>query len=234
MGEERFEMGDAHHGTDDSPEGDGHEEVHGHPSEPHEMPWFPMNLPLVVLAIGALLAGVIFYESMEGWIAGSTANPVGAEIVVKHAGEAAAHAEGHDDPHHAKWLGGDVHTMMALVSGALAIAGIGLAAFFFWLKRDVTETVASMFGVLRTAMRRKWWVDELYDAAIVRPLGFLSDMLRAIDELAVSGLLLLVGHLPGFIGLGVRPAQNGKLQSYGLAMVLGLGVLAVVVMVLAR
>jgi NADH-quinone oxidoreductase subunit L len=64
MGPEHFEMGDEHHGDghgDDHAHGhDDHGHSGGHAHEPHEMPWWPMNAPLAVLAVGAVLAGLIF------------------------------------------------------------------------------------------------------------------------------------------------------------------------------
>jgi NADH:ubiquinone oxidoreductase subunit 5 (subunit L)/multisubunit Na+/H+ antiporter MnhA subunit len=68
MGPEFYEMGEEHHGDEDE---HGHEEhdEHGH-HEPHEMPWWPMNAPLAVLAVGAVFAGWfgIFGGESHGWI----------------------------------------------------------------------------------------------------------------------------------------------------------------------
>ncbi len=63
LGPLHFEMGDDHHG-----DGDDH-----HPHEPHEMPWWPMNAPLAVLAVGSIAAGFACGHWIEHMIAGSSA-----------------------------------------------------------------------------------------------------------------------------------------------------------------
>ena len=95
MGDEHYEMGLEHHvadavaeshdgaehaehlagGDEAKTDGHGHDDDHAH--EPHEMPWV-MNGPLVVLAVGALLAGLVlhFTHGIEHVVEHSTAAPV--------------------------------------------------------------------------------------------------------------------------------------------------------------
>ena len=55
------------------------------------------------------------------------------------------------------------------------------------------------------------------------PAGWLAKLSAFFDTL-VDGLLDLVGEVPGFFGRLLRPIQNGLVQFYALAMVLGLTV----------
>src|SRR4051794_14755624 len=63
----------------------------------------------------------------------------------------------------AQWLG--------LGVGALiAIAGIGLAALFFLRRRELRLELRERFSAVHTFLFRKWYFDEIYDAAVVRPM----------------------------------------------------------------
>ena len=57
-----------------------------------------------------------------------------------------------------------------------------------------------------------------------KPLAGFADFCRIIDQYVVDGLVDLIGMVPGFIGRVFRPIQNGLVQFYALAMVLGLAV----------
>ena len=57
-----------------------------------------------------------------------------------------------------------------------------------------------------------------------RPLDGLARFSRIFDLYVVDALVDLVGHVPRLIGIVFRPVQNGLVQFYALAMVLGLTV----------
>ena len=250
MGPEHFEMGDEHHGEDDA---HGHDD-HGHSHEPHEMPWWPMNAPLAVLAFGALFGGLIFSGWMQDSIEGSTAKPIAAHveagshataepayqlITVQHAQspntpEAEAvgttHAEATDA---AEAPGGHgshfIHTLMMVISSLIALAGIALAAYFHWLNRPLTDRIATRFAAVVEVLYNKYYVDEFYDLAIVKPLRIAGHAFYLLDQYLIHGLVVTVGYVPQFGGWIVRPAQSGKMQGYGLGMVLGVAIAALLV-----
>jgi len=192
---------------------------------PHEMPWI-MNGPLVILACGALLAGLVlhFNHGIEHAVAHSTAAPF---VDAAHGAEA---GDAHAAEHHATFMGLDAHVFMQILSSLLAVAGVGLAAVVFWLKRDLADTAATRFDPLIRFARHEYCINEMYAAAIVEPLRRLGSLFYAVDRLIINSLMDVVGFAPRLLGLGVRPAQNGRIQSYGLGMVLGVAVLAVVVL----
>jgi NADH:ubiquinone oxidoreductase subunit 5 (subunit L)/multisubunit Na+/H+ antiporter MnhA subunit len=82
----------------------------------------------------------------------------------------------------------------------------------------------------QSLMREMLFMDQLYDAVIVRPLRGLSRWAlvgvietRLIDRVVVSGSSGLARRL---VWSGLRRLQNGRLQSYAL-----LGLLTVLVIV---
>ena len=242
MGPEHYEMGDEHHGDDD---GHGHGDDHGHHAhEPHEMPWWPMNAPLAVLAVGAIFAGMFFHTWMAESIEASTADPVAVSAEGHHtnalpayeiitvASSEAGHGDeagGHGDGHHAELMGMDAHLAMQIISGLIALLGIGLAAYFHWLNRPLTDQIAKRFAVVVEVLYNKYYIDEIYDMAIVKPLRGLGHTFFVFDQFVINGIVMGVGYLPRITGWSVRPTQHGKLQGYGLGMVLGVAVAALLV-----
>jgi NADH-quinone oxidoreductase subunit L len=261
MGPEQYEMGHEHHGADEHADhahdaaGHAHDAGHAH-HDAHEMPFFPMNLPLVVLAIGALIAGVALEDWMETSIEASTANPIALVADAEHrvpagehaialvaaAGDHAADAAHNaaasvvdaagpaESAHHATLFGMDLHIAMQIISGAIALCGIALAAYFHWFKREAADAVANATRPIVSLLNHKYYVDELYDLAIVRPLRTLGHIFFVLDQLLIDGLVYAVAWAPRLVGRGVQPSQSGRLQGYGLGMVFGLGAIAVLIL----
>ncbi len=208
LGPVHFEMGDEHHGDEVA---HGHDEQgHGH-HEPHEMPFWPMNAPLIVLAAGAIFAGLAF----KPWVAASVAS--------SSAAAAGAHGDAHPE-----LLGMDLHNLMMVVSGIIAIAGIAVAWFFHLHDRAAADRAAEGLAPVVRLLENKYWVDELYDRVIVRPLWAIGHLLYYADTLIVHSIVILVGWVPRVVGLSVRPTQHGRLQGYGIGMVAGLGVIMLI------
>jgi NADH-quinone oxidoreductase subunit L len=74
----------------------------------------------------------------------------------------------------------------------------------------------------------KFYIDEIYNYAIVKPLEFLAEAFYGIDRFLVDGLVNSCGHLPVRIGAMLRRLQGGLIPFYGLAMVVGVLALVVV------
>ncbi len=246
MGPEHFEMGDEHHGDDD------HGDDHGHAHEPHEMPWWPMNAPLVVLAVGALTAGLLFNGWMYDSIKHSTAYPVAVHAstddghtqteqpyqIVLTADPADSHdtagdnahaaKDGHDE-HHPKLLGMNAVYVMWTISSIIAIAGIAMAWFFHLKNRELTDRLAKKYSGIVEVLYNKYYVDELYDLTIVKPLRGFGHAFYVFDQFVINGLVMTVGYIPRLAGWSVRPTQHGKMQGYGLGMVLGVAIAALLV-----
>jgi NADH-quinone oxidoreductase subunit L len=118
-----------------------------------------------------------------------------------------------------------------ILGGTVAVAGIACALALYLHKPQLVRALTQENRAGRAIARlsgKKFYVDEIYDRAVVRPLGFLADFLffvvdrLLIDVLLVRGSALLVrvsGHL-------VRRLQTGRAPTYALWLVGGaLGVL---------
>ncbi|MFO0913426.1 MAG: NADH-quinone oxidoreductase subunit L [Pirellulales bacterium] len=68
----------------------------------------------------------------------------------------------------------------------------------------------------------KFYIDEIYQALIVKPLKAVAQVAYVVDRWVVDGLVNLVGSIPGWGGRMLRGLQGGLVSFYGLAMVLAL------------
>ena len=204
MGPERYEMGHEHHGdSHDESHSSSHGHSHAHAAEPHEMPWL-MNGPLVLLAVGALGAGYACHGWIEGLVSLSTA-ATKPELIGSGKSPMV-----------------DTHSMTMLLSSVISIVGILLAAVFHWWNRPASQRVSELYPTIIRTLENKYYVDEFYDAFIVRPLRALGEVFFAFDRLVIDAIVSLLGFAPRFVGLTIRPLQSGSLQGYGLGMVTGL------------
>ncbi len=197
-----------HHGHHDDHHGHGHKhhtpKDSAHPKESYESPAV-MTVPLIVLAVFAVGVGLVV-------------GPFGPKALsFAHFLEATPgfpHAEGEHSPN---W------GMMA-VSSLIAVAGIGLAYVFYVLKPEMPGQVAKAVPVLYDLSKNKFYIDEVYTALIVRPAEGLAALLGGFDRNGVDAAANAVGWAPRLLGNLFRPMQNGLVQFYALAMVLGLTV----------
>lgn len=206
---------------------DAHAGSHGHHGAPHESPW-PMALPLVVLAIGSVLAG---YVGVPHALGGSNRietflHPSFHPVAVHGPAEAgtggpsADHgaADAHHDPDKER-----LELTLIAVSTVLAFAGIGLAAFFFLKRPDAAEGAARSLAPVHTLLLNKYYVDEMYDAAIVHPLrdGSASVLWKAVDVGVIDGAVNGTGHLVRESAGALRLLQTGSVRVYAASLLTG-------------
>lgn len=193
-----------------APRGDHHAHDHAHESP------MVMLVPLGVLALGAVFAGMIWYNSFfgsEAGIASFFATESGAvSPALDHEVLEAAH-----------------HTPV-LVTASPFIAmliGFGTAWLFYIRDTGLPARMAARFGLLYRFLLNKWYFDEIYDLLFVRTTKGLGNFLwkkgdvKIIDG-TVNGVAL--GIVPMLARLAGR-MQSGYLFHYAFAMVIGLVVL---------
>jgi NADH-quinone oxidoreductase subunit L len=112
--------------------------------------------------------------------------------------------------------------LLMAVSAVIALAGIALAWMMYVAQPAWPGNLARNLQSLYQLSLNKFHVDELYVAFIVKPLEGFTEFARLIDQYVVDGLVDLCGQVPRLFGLLFRPVQNGLVQFYALAMILGL------------
>jgi NADH-quinone oxidoreductase subunit L len=179
-------------GPENIPEEAGH---HAHESPP------VMTAPLVVLAIGAVLVGLI--EPLTHAFSG----------MLRH------HTTGISD------LPEQPTNYTAMAAGSLvAILGILGAVYVYKLRAGLADRMARGAPGLYQMSLNKFGFDELYYAFVVKPLDGVAEFCRLFDFYVIDKIVDIVGLIPRLFGVLFRPVQNGLVQFYALAMILGLTV----------
>jgi NADH-quinone oxidoreductase subunit L len=170
-----------------------------------------MTIPLMVLAVFALFAGVAFGWPPEDGIFHHWMEPVV-----------------HNYEHHGELEAGMISTTIAFViSGVIALAGIGLAYLMYGSRAINPDTLANGLKPLYQGSLNKWYIDELYQATFVRFYNWLA---RAsaffVDKLIIDGAVNGVGALfSGLSGVFGR-FQSGYVRGYALSIIIGLFLIA--------
>ena len=224
------------HGDDDH----GHDEGHGHAWHgPHESPRW-MTFPLVVLAGGAMLAGFVgvpvAFEALWPWTA--------AIEHFLHPSFVAEGAHAAEEAHHMSLLG---ELGLMAFSVLIALGGIWFAYRNYVERPEAAERMAASFAGPHRVLTNKYYVDELYDATVVRgTMGgaqglwtvdrrvvdgavngtgwatiAASWVSHVLDKYVVDGLVNLIAWTCDEASYVFRRAQTGLIQNYAFATLLG-------------
>jgi NADH-quinone oxidoreductase subunit L len=199
-------------------------DVHGHGHGHHNHEPAIMILPLVVLAVGAIFAGFLNLpgvHSLGSFLGNSPSFELGYAAGAQEFGSR-LHGDGFG-------YGGEA-ALGGLALGALiSLLGIGLAWYLHVADRARAGDLAHRLRPAALLLEGKYFVDELYDALIIRPLRMLARAFYAVDWLVVDGLVWLLGFIPQFTGLALRlVTQRGYVQGYAVSMLFGVAVILLV------
>jgi NADH-quinone oxidoreductase subunit L len=205
---------------------DAHGHGHGGWHGPHESPR-AMTIPLMVLAVGAIVAG---FASIPPALGGGAAlehflEPSVTATAAGHAVEGTAAAEGaaaqtateavHEEPHvsHAAELG-----LMAF-SVLIALSGILMAYRFYVTNPAIAQGLKERYAAAHSVLYNKYYVDELYDATFVRGTMKSSTGLWTVDRRVVDGAVNGSGWMTVFMswisGLIDRHIVDGAVNLVG-------------------
>ncbi len=176
---------------------DEHVRQHIHESPPS------MTLPLIVLAVLAAIGGYVGLPFGLG-------DPL-AHFLAPTLG-------GHHGAHHPVVL----ETTLMGLSVAAAAGGFAVVYLMYVASPALPERLATGFRRAYELLLNKYFVDEIYDAVIVRPVVALSGWLwRRFDVGVIDGLVN--GTARGVITNGEwwRRWQTGNVQHYALSLFLG-------------
>jgi NADH-quinone oxidoreductase subunit L len=226
-----------------------HEQEHHLHESPPVMTW-----PLRVLAVGAVVAGYIgipaamTFEAADLNYFDRLLRPVLAEI------------PGLENPEH--------HPLsfeLILIAASIAAAGLGIfAAWRIWGRRSMAgeEALVASVPAAHRVLENKYYVDEIYDATVIRGYwaaarglfrfdasfidGFLVNGTRNVtvhalslgsglfDKYVVDGLVNLTGRVLDGFSRGLRRLQSGYVANYALILAMGMFALVVFYMMVLR
>jgi NADH-quinone oxidoreductase subunit L len=197
------------HGHDDHHHGD-----HGH-GEPQESPW-QVTVPLVVLAALSAIGGVLgvtplighlihFPNLLHDWY-----HPVFEHSTVPVQAAMAGN-------HGLEW------GLMGF-SIAVAAAAIGATVVLYRGKDPLYDVIQAKVPALHRILWNKWFVDELYEASIIKPLvvGSKYFLHRIVDEVVIDGIVNGVGGAIKQFADKLGRLQNGDVGQYATVMMGGM------------
>jgi NADH-quinone oxidoreductase subunit L len=164
----------------------------------HESPAV-MLWPLRILAFGAVALGAIL--ALTGWFANYLTMTPGLKHVSEHS---------------------NIGNMV--FSGLLSLGGIAVAWWMYAREPGMADRLAQRFAGLYHLSLNKLYLDEIYTFFFVMPMTALASLSRIFDLHVLDGLIDLVAQVPRYFAMVFRPIQNGLVQFYALAMVLGMTV----------
>ena len=182
---------------------DHHTQEHLHESPP------TMTLPLILLGLLALVGGLVAIPQALG---------------------------GHNWIH--EWLGmeGGVHVLHGEESESLEriFAGMSVGWAALWAsvalliytkKPGFVRRLAEGFKGLYQLLFNKYYIDELYDRVIVRPLNWISQKVlwKGVDSDLIDGLIVNgSARASEFLGQVAGAFQSGVVNSYALYFLIGI------------
>jgi NADH-quinone oxidoreductase subunit L len=112
---------------------------------------------------------------------------------------------------------------LAWISAGVGVAGILLAYLFYVVKRGLADSFAKAMHGFYTLVLNKYYVDEFYNAVVVRPLVAISRTVlwRGVDAGLIDGTVNGVGARARGIGSILRLLQSGNIRTYAAWVVLG-------------
>jgi NADH-quinone oxidoreductase subunit L len=207
--------------------GHGHDDHH-HDHEPRVMLW-----PLYVLAVGALVMG-FFGGSLTTFLGHSPSFQLAFNMsreAFDWSGGAHVEPKAFGQLGEASYNGQEVSEWGMLLLGTVAFAlGLTLAYMLHLRDRRDAERLAAGLQPLTGLLEGKYWVDEIYDVLIVRPLATVGKWFFEIDRVIVDTVVWLITMVPQLGGAALKlTVQRGYLQGYAAAMFFG--VLAILLLV---
>lgn len=191
----------------------GKERFDHHHVHPHESPAV-MTVPLIILAILSVIGGYIGMPAVfvgehgnlfEHWLA-----PVYAPALSKiaHFGHASHFTE----------------ILLMVISVALALTAIYAALNIYLKKPSIAEKVSGKFKGLYNLLWNKYFVDEAYEAAVIKPIqkGSEKVLWDFADSTIIDGIVNGSAHLINLFSNKIKKMQTGVAQLYAVVMMAGI------------
>jgi NADH-quinone oxidoreductase subunit L len=121
-----------------------------------------------------------------------------------------------------------VEWILLFVSAGISVAGIGLAYFRYVKGAGWATSLTNVFKPLEGIAQHKWYIDDLYNAGIVRPLRWVGLWSASVvDKRTIDGAVNRFGSAHLILGNALRRVHNGLVPTYALSLFVGVVVVVV-------
>lgn len=172
----------------------------------HESPK-SMTVPLIVLAILALFGGAISLPFGLSWLNGFLEPVIPGIAMAEHPA-----------------IGEQAMTMA--ISTIIAFVGMGLAYIIYIKKSSLPPEDNKISGFLKV-LYKKYYVDEIYNALIIKPTYALAKFFNDVMEQIIKYLFWGGGYIVELLSNPAKKLQNGSLGFYLFFFVLGFSALII-------
>jgi len=174
----------------------------------HESPRV-MTIPLILLAILAFIGGYIGiphalggHNFIEEFLSPSFPGEEEMEAVAHHSSS--------------------LEIGFMFISIIIIAIGIALAYIFYIKRRDIPKKLANQMKPVYLTLKNKYYIDELYDYCIIKPVQNLAQSLYAtFDMKVIDGVVNGVANFFYDLGGITRKLQTGRCSTYFFAMLVG-------------
>jgi NADH-quinone oxidoreductase subunit L len=184
-------------------------------------------VPLVLLAVGSVTAGYVGVPDALGganriqrFLAPSFVAYATSSSEERTAGTAAISRL---PPGEAQKATGGLEMALMVVATLVAFVGIGAAAFLFLLRREAASALARRYPGLHRLLLHKYYVDEIYDLAVVEPVAIISKnvLWRGVEVGLIDRTVNGVGTVVAGGGSVLRRLQTGSVRAYAVWLLAG-------------
>jgi len=186
----------------------------------HESPK-TMTIPLMVLAFFSVIAGFFGLphflhflgpNALEGFLEPVFAQAHQVTIAFHQAKEGALSVE---HPPYGEFLG-------SFIAVLIAASGVGFAYLLFIKRPSLAKSFSSIKPLYET-INNKFYIDEIYQKMIIRPVYWFSleGLWKKVDIVFIDGVVNGVAHGIGYVSLKLRKIQTGQVRYYALSIALG-------------
>lgn len=168
-----------------------------------------MTIPLIVLAIGSLVSGLIGIPIEKINLINKYFHPFYKELTETH-------------------LSHSTEIVLILVSIFVALFGWRVAYIFY--KKDEefnkAKSLSEKFKNLYKLLFNKYYVDEFYNLSFVKPfVSICKFSYKFLDEIVIDGTLIAISFILQMIGELLRFFQTGNAKTYAVHIILGIVVI---------
>ena len=171
-----------------------------------------MMVPLIILAIGAIFAGILFKNLF-----------IGHEISYTFWNNSIMFLEPLSTDHPPTWF--------LFLTPTIVVLSIPFSFYFFVKNKKLTEEIVEMNKPLYLFLKNKWYFDELYDYIFIKPSKNLGKFFwkkidgSIIDKFGPDGISELIKN----ISIKAVKFQSGFIYQYAFVMLIGFSILLTII-----
>jgi NADH-quinone oxidoreductase subunit L len=126
-------------------------------------------------------------------------------------------------------LASHFHILFSIAPVAVALAGIGLAAYLFLYENECPEKWSASLGVIYKTAKKKFYIDELY-LYITKKIIFnlIARPAAWFDKTIVDGFMNTTASATATLSNFIKGIQSGKVQNYTLYFFGGIAALLII------